>query len=383
MTDLAARPTTEPTTQSTTGLTRLIRPALRNAHPYIPATSAQSGEQPGRAVKLDMNESPYGPSPKVARALATFHLTNRYPSITQDHLREAIGRYVGVEARRIVPAAGMDDVLTNLYTAFIDDGDEVIISDPTFGVYRHAVAIKGGRVVDVPLGRRPEFALDPEAILAAVTDRTRIIMICSPNNPTGNLLDDGAVERIAREAPCVVAIDEAYAEFAGQSQLALMDRYANVCVLRTMSKWAGLAGMRVGYGIFPEWMLTPIWAVVPAFCNISTAAETAAIAAFEDTDYLRDVVSTMNADRDALTARLNTMPGVSVFPSMTNFLLFQLPVDDAEPVFKALGARGIHVRYFGNPEHHMLDCLRVSIGTADENTLFADELERILAGVAV
>ncbi len=374
MADTAARPTTD--------YTRLIRPALRDAHPYIPATSAQDGDQPGRAIKLDMNESPYGPSPKVAQALATFHLTNRYPSFTQDGLREAIGRFVGVEARRVIPAAGMDDVLTNLYRAFVDDGDEVIISDPTFGVYRHAIAVQGGRVIDVPLGRRPDFALDVDAILAAVTDRTRIIMLCNPNHPTGNLLPDDAIERIAREAPCIVAVDEAYAEFSGQTQLPLRDRYDNVCVLRTMSKWAGLAGMRVGYGIFPDWMLTPVWAVVPAFCNISTAAEAAAIAAFEDADYLRDVVVRMNADRDALAAQLNAMPGVEVFTSATNFLLFRLPVEDAEPVFKALGAQGIHVRFFGNPDHHMRDCLRVSIGTADENELFADALERILSGVA-
>ncbi|HEV2527294.1 MAG TPA: histidinol-phosphate transaminase [Thermomicrobiales bacterium] len=374
MADTAARPATD--------LTRLIRPALRDAHPYIPATSAQSGDQPGRAIKLDMNESPYGPSPKVARALASFHLTNRYPSITQDRLRDAIGRYVGVEARRIIPAAGMDDVLTNLYRAFVDDGDEVIISDPTFGVYRHAIAVQGGRVIDVPLGQRPDFAPDVDAILAAVTDRTRIIMVCNPNNPTGNLLPDEAIERIAREAPCVVAIDEAYAEFSSQSQLDLMERYDNVCILRTMSKWAGLAGMRVGYGVFPEWMLAPVWAVVPAFCNISTAAEEAAIAAFEDSDYLRDVVTRMIADRDALASRLNAMDGIEVFPSATNFLLFRLPIADAEPVFKELGARGIHVRFFGNPDHHMRDCLRVSIGTAEENALFANELQGILSEVA-
>ena len=365
--------------QSATGLDRLIRPALRHAEAYIPATVETSDGHPGREIKLDMNESPYGPSPKVAEALATFHLTNRYPSIQQDRLRAAIGAFVGVPARQVVPGAGMDDVLTNLYTTFVDHGDEVVIADPTFGVYRHAIGVRGGAVVDVPLGSRPDFAFDVDAVLAAITDRTKLIMVCNPNNPTGHLIPDDDIERLVLQAPCLVVVDEAYAEFSGQSQLGLMARYENVCVLRTLSKWAGLAGMRVGYGIFPEWMLGAIWSAVPAFCNISTAAEVAAIAALDDADYLRGIVRRMVADRNALADRLASIGGVIPFPSATNFLLFSLPLDDAGPIHQELGRRGIHVRHFGNPAHQMRDCLRVSVGTVEENMLFADELERILA----
>ncbi len=361
-----------------TGLDRLIRPALRHAEAYIPATIATADEHPAREIKLDMNESPYGPSPKVAEALATFHLTNRYPSIQQDRLRAAIGAFAGVPARQVVPGAGMDDVLTNLYTTFIDADDEVIIADPTFGVYRHAIGVRGGVVVDVPLGPRPDFGFDVDGVLAALTDRTKLIMVCNPNNPTGHLIPDADIERLVRAAPCLVVIDEAYAEFAGQSQIGLMAHYDNVCVLRTMSKWAGLAGMRVGYGIFPEWMLGAIWSAVPAFCNISTAAEAAAIAALADTDFLRGLVERMNGDRDALADRLRAIDGVRPFPSATNFLLLSLPVPDAEPIHRELGQRGIHVRFFGNPAHGMRDCLRVSVGTAEENMQFADELERVL-----
>lgn len=370
---------TELATPTVDRLTSLIRPALQHARLYVGAAIEPADAHPGREIKLDMNESPYGPSPKVAEALATFHLTNRYPTFRQDDLRAAIGRHLGVPADRVVPGAGMDDVLTNLYTTFIDEGDEVVISDPTFGVYRHAVEIRAGVIVDVPLGSRPGFALDIDALLVAVTPRTRLIMVCNPNNPTGNVIPAAEIERLVREAPCLVVLDEAYAEFAGTSQLDMMGRYDNVCVLRTMSKWAGLAGMRVGYGIYPEWLLGAMWAAVPAFCNISTAAAAAAIAALDDAETLRATVTRMNADRDALAGRLATLAGVHVFASETNFLLFSLPVADAAPIHAELGRRGIHVRHFGNPAHGLRDCLRVSIGTAGDNIAFADELESILA----
>lgn len=363
---------------TSTDLGRLIRPVLQHAEAYVPATIETPPDHPGREIKLDMNESPYGPSPKVAEALATFHLTNRYPSFQQDRLREAIGAYVGVSSRQVVPGSGMDDVLTNLYTTFVDEGDEVVIADPTFGVYRHAIGVRGGVIVDVPLGARPEFAFDVDGIAGAVTDRTKLIMVCNPNNPTGHLIPAADIERLVRMAPCLVVIDEAYAEFSGQTQLDLMTRYDNVCVLRTMSKWAGLAGMRVGYGIFPEWMLGAIWSAVPAFCNISTAAEAAAIAALADMDYLRGTVEQVNSERAALADRLQAIEGVMPFVSATNFLLFSLPVADAGPIRDELAHRGIHVRHFGNPAHGLRDCLRVSIGTPEENLLFADELERIV-----
>lgn len=363
---------------TSTGLVQLIRPVLRHAEAYVPATIESTADHPVREIKLDMNESPYGPSPRVAQALASFHLTNRYPSFQQDRLREAIAAYAGVPARQVVPGSGMDDVLTNLYTTFVDHADEVVIAEPTFGVYRHAIGIRGGVTVDVPLGKRPDFAFDVGAILAAMTDRTKLIMVCNPNNPTGHLIPSVDIERLVQAAPCLVVIDEAYAEFSGQTQLGLMSRYENVCVLRTMSKWAGLAGMRIGYGIFPEWMLDAIWSAVPAFCNISTAAEAAAVAALEDADYLRGVVQRMNDDRDAFAIRLRTIDGVQPFESATNFLLLSLPVIDAGPVREELARRGIHVRYFANPAHGLRDCLRVSIGTPEENMLFADELEQIL-----
>jgi histidinol-phosphate aminotransferase len=352
----------------------LVRPAVREVPGYVPATLP--ADRPARQIKLDMNESPWGPSPKARAALAAFDATHRYPDFHAAELRVALANYAGVPTEQIVPGAGLDDVLNNLFVLVVDPGDEVIISEPTFGVYRELIGIRGGITVDVPL--RAGFELDVDGILRAIGPRTKLVLICNPNNPTGNLFDPSGVERIVANASCLVAIDEAYAEFAGVSHLPLMERYPNVCVLRTMSKFAGLAGLRVGYGIFPPALLPDLWRVTPAFCNVSAASTAAAIASLDDLPYLMDLVERINADRDALAANLRELPGVEPLPSATNFLLVRLPVNDAGPLVKELASRGVHVRYFANPKLGIRDCLRVSIGTTDENEVFLSELASIL-----
>ncbi|MGI8643479.1 MAG: histidinol-phosphate transaminase [Thermomicrobiales bacterium] len=358
----------------------LVRPVVREMPAYVPAKIDAPNAH--RLIKLDMNESPYGPSPRTRAVIESFDATNRYPDFTAAGLREALSRYVDMPASQISPGAGLDDVLNNLMVLLIDPGDEVVISDPTFGVYRGLVGLRGGTIVDAPIGPAPGFTVDPEAVLAAISDRTKLILVCNPNNPTGNLFAPAAVEHIVANAPCLVAIDEAYAEFAGTTSLPQMDRYPNVCVLRTMSKFAGLAGMRIGYGIFPAELMPHLWRVTPAFCNLTAVSTAAAIASLDDLPYLRGVIARIVSDRDQLAEQLRSLPGVEPFPSATNFLLVRLPVDDANAIATTLARRGIHVRYFGNPAHGIRDCLRVSIGTAEENTAFFEDLAEILTNGA-
>jgi histidinol-phosphate aminotransferase len=244
-------------------------------------------------------------------------------------------------------------------------------------VYQLLVQGHGGEAVNVPLDR--DFQLDAQGILDAVDDRTKLILICNPNNPTGNVLSPEAIEQIVANAPCLVAIDEAYAEFAGASYRDMMDEYPNLAVLRTLSKFSGLAGMRVGYGIFPESLMPYLMRVMPGFCNVSVAASAAAIAALADSEYNRATIARIVADREMLADRLGQIPGVEPHPSATNFLLVRLPVPDAEPVVRELANRGVYVRHFGNPAFGIADCLRVSIGTQEDNAIFAEELEDILA----
>jgi histidinol-phosphate aminotransferase len=307
------------------------------------------------------------------RELATH---NRYPEFDAWRLREALGHYVGVPAEQIVAGAGLDNVIETLLFLLIEPEDRVIISEPTFMVYEVLVRAHGGEVVNVPL--QSDFSLDVAGILDAVDDRTKLIVICNPNNPTGNLFASSDIERIVEEAPCVVAIDEAYAEFAGETYLGLMDRAENLTILRTMSKFAGLAGMRIGYGVFPLSLVDYVARVMPGFCNVSVAATAAAVASLNDPDYNQAIVARLVADRDALAQRLRSIPGVEPLPSATNFLLVRLPVEDAGPVVRELANRGVYVRHFANPAFSIADCLRVSVGTPEDNEIFASELEAIL-----
>ncbi len=356
---------------------QLVRESLRRTHAYVPAVVPVS--PPSRVVKLDMNESPYGPSPRTREALATFTETNRYPDFEQLELRVAIGRYVGRDPGTIVCGAGLDDVLNTLMHAIIEPGSEVIISDPTFGVYRMLISAYDGVAVNVPLDE--QFALRPDAILDAITDNTKLIIICTPNNPTGNVLDPEAIEQIVGESGCLVAIDEAYAEFARTSYVHLMDRYPNVAIFRTMSKFAGLAGMRVGYGIFPEDVAGLLAPVVPAFHNVAMASRVAAIAALDDLEYLGGVVDRIVADREALSANLCEIPGVQPLPSETNFILVKLPGERAEPIIQELAVRGIFVRSFPSPVYGLDRYLRVTVGSTEDNELFITELADIVANL--
>lgn len=356
----------------------LLRGAIRALPSYVPSRPA---ELPERLIRLDMNESPYGPSPKARAALAGFDQTHRYPDFGQIRLRAALSRYTGVPAEQIVAGAGLDDVLTTLANLVIDPGDEVIISEPTFGVYRVLTSLHGGVTVDAPL--TADFQLDPDAVLAAITPRTKIVIICTPNNPTGNVLAEDAIARVCAEAPCLVVIDEAYAEFAGVSHIPLMALYSNVVIGRTMSKFAGLAGMRVGYGLFPRALLPYLSHATPPFHNVSAASVESVVASLDDLDYLTGIVDRIVADREILADQLRELTGVEPLPSATNFLLVRLPVPSAAGVVAELAKRGVLVRHFGRSELGIVDCLRVTVGTTDQNEIFLQTLQDVLAWAEV
>lgn len=334
-----------------------------------------TGEQ--EPVRLNWNESPFGLSPKAQAAFDAFRTGNTYPEIDQAPLRQAVGRYLDVDPERIIVGAGLDDVINTLAMTIAEPGTDVIISEPTFGVYRDLFELHGATVTNIPLGPAPEFAFPADAIINAASDNTRLVLICNPNNPTGTLFSREDIAKVVESVDCLVAIDEAYAEFAGVDHTDLALTHDNVITLRTMSKFAGLAGFRVGYGVFPEALMPWFRRAAPAFFNISAPAAAVAIASLDDLDHLRANARKIIAERDRLSAALDALPGVDVYPSATNFVLVALPIDDARPVVEALARDGLLVRGYGAGE--MRNCIRISIGLPEHHDRLITIVQRELA----
>ncbi len=356
---------------------RVVRPHIVPAASYTPAKSI---ETQGDAVRLDFNENPFALSPRGRQAYESFMDGNRYPPFAQDDLVAALATYAGVDASRVIAGAGLDDVFATLAIATIDVGDEVIISDPTFGVYRSLFEVHGATVVDVPLGPAPGFALDVDGIIAAANERTKLIIICNPNNPTGTLFSKDDIRRIIENVDTLVAIDEAYAEFSGRYHIDLANEHPNVVVLRTLSKFAALAGFRVGYGVFPEALMPWIRRAAPAFYNVSGIAAAVAIASLEDVDQLMDQVALLNRERDQLQRDLNALPGVEAFDSSANFILFRFPADREAAITAGLAARNVFIRRYQGP---LAEFIRVSIGSPEDNAIFLEAMREALVPATV
>lgn len=339
----------------------LVRPDIAALDEYAPvepieAQAAKLGLKADQIAKLDGNENPYGPSPKVAEAVARARF-ELYPDPFHTELRAAIAGSAGAPADRIMFGNGSDELLELVIRLLLAPDDEVVICEPTFGMYSFLPPMFLGRVVNVP--RDEVFGVDAGAVLAAMTPRTKIVLLASPNNPTGNLLPETELRRLL-EGQAVLVVDEAYVEFAGDrcSAVPLTDSYDNLVVLRTFSKWAGLAGLRVGYGVFPVELIRHLWKIKQPY-NVNVAAAAAVLASLADRAYLLANVEKLVAERTRLAAALARLPGWRVYPSDANFLLCRLP--DARETKARLWRAGIMVRsYFDKPG--LSDCLRISVG---------------------
>jgi histidinol-phosphate aminotransferase len=361
------------------GATRLVRPeilALLGYEPIEPidVLAEELGIRPEQVLKLDGNENPYGPSPRVREALAEFDLYHIYPDPTQRKVREALADYVGVDAGHIVVGNGSDELLELIPRLFLSPGDTTVVAVPTFGVYSFATQVWGGRVVAVP--RRPDFGLDLPALCRASKD-AKLVFLASPNNPTGNPVSGEELEALL-STDALVVVDEAYAEFCDCSFVELVPRHENLAVLRTFSKWAGLAGLRAGYGIFPEAVAELLNKVKMPY-NVSVAAQIAMLASLEDAALLRERVRLIVRERERLLGELAAIPGLRPFPTQANFILCRIESLDARDVWQRLRRQGIFVRYFDEPM--VRDCIRISVGRPEDSERLLTALREIcLAG---
>ena len=348
-------------------------PAYEPVEP-IDVIARRLGVPESQIVKLDGNENPYGPSPRVAEALARYRYYHIYPDPAQRKIREAVAEYAGVESEQILFGVGSDELLSILAQIVLGPGDRVVNAPPTFGMYEFLGHVRDAEVVNVP--RREDFGLDLPQLEAAARG-AKLIFLASPNNPTGNQLPREQVIALLRHNALVV-VDEAYSEFAGESLVDLTSTHNNLVVIRTFSKWAGLAGLRIGYAVMPRPLVDLIWRIKVPY-NLSVAAEQAVLATLQDTALLMENVRLIVAERERMAELLGKIPWLRPYPSVANFILCDVSGVPARQVRDQLRSRGIMIRYFDSPM--LRNCIRISVGKPEHTDILVAALKEIGATV--
>jgi len=351
----------------------LIRPDLTRFAGYAAAKSPDVLEEieGERVVKLDANENSYGCSPRLPEAFSRQIETSIYPDSTQTLLKAALSEYTGVAPEHIVAGSGSDQLIDTMMRLFLEPGDEVINLVPTFAMFQFFTALNAGKVVEVP--RDAEFRVSVDAIKSAITPRTKLILIATPNNPTGTITPRADILEIL-DLGLPTLVDEAYYEFTGDTVADLVGEYPNLMVLRTFSKWAGLAGLRVGYGLYPKDIANYLMAIKEPY-SVNAAAQLAAIESLKDLDCLLGRVRTIVAEREQLFKMLEQMDWLRPYPSWANFILTDVLRGSAVDLQKKLERRGVLTRYFNTPL--LKDTLRISVSTPEDNEILVRELKRI------
>jgi histidinol-phosphate aminotransferase len=357
-----------------------VRPELENMTAYQPgesliAFSARTGIPIHSIIKLNSNESPYGPVPSAIEALGDYKNYNNYPDNDATILRAALSDYTGLESSHIVLSHGSNELINLLWHIFLSVGDSIICCPPTFSLYTSITSFCGASVIEVP--RTSEFEIDVEDVLAALTPSTKLIVICSPNNPTGNPIAESDVLALLKSGRIVV-IDEAYVEFSQHPGgfAHLVPRYRNLVVLRSFSKWAGLAGLRIGYGLFPAWIANYMLQAQCPF-EVNVAGHIAAIETLKHLEQVLANVQRIRQEREQLFNMLKSQSYLTPFPSQGNYILARL--DDVNVKIEQLRATveeyGILLRYFQKPSMH--NFLRITVGLPEHTYLLAQALARI------
>ena len=353
------------------GPDELVREEIRRINAYhVPPAQGM--------VKLDAMENPYRLPPELARAMAARLeqvAVNRYPDPTGEQLKRRLRETMRIpDSLELLLGNGSDEILQIVTLALAKPGSCVLSLDPSFVVYRLAATAAGMRYEAVAL--REDFTLDRDALLAAIgRERPALTWIAYPNNPTGNLFPREAILEVVRASPGLVAVDEAYYAFSGGATLLdEVGRHQNLIVVRTVSK-LGLAGLRLGVAIAPPaWVHELEKLRMPYNVNVLTAA--AADLLLEHRHVFGEQTDAILAERSRIESALDAMPGAKRFPSAANFVLARVP--DGPATFEALRQRGILVRTFHGSHPLLAHCLRLTVGTPDENTRMLDALATAL-----
>lgn len=368
---------------------RLIRAEVRHFEPYLPGRSIENVRREHgltRVIKLASNENPLGPSPRALRALVkSGRELFRYPDGASTALREAVAASCGVHPSRVIIGAGSDELIELLGKTYLGPSTSIVVSAHAFTRYRMAGELMGAAVLTVPM---KDMTHDLEAMAKAVRADTRLVFIANPNNPTGTYNDQPSLtaflERIAginrsRECPVLVAVDEAYYEYARSfakdypDTRSLQKVFDFLIVLRTFSKAHALAGLRIGYGLADPAVIQALDRVRPPF-NVSLAAQAAGAASLADRAHVARGVALVARERPKLTAAVRRL-GIPVVDGVGNFFLMDVRPRRGRAVFEALLARGIIVRSMD--EYEFPNHVRVTYGRPDENRAFVKALTEV------
>ena len=369
-----------------------IRKHLESLPPYTPiepfeVLSTRIGRSPDQIVKLDANENPYGPLPAVREALGKLDFPHIYPDPESRALRKSLSTFTGIGAEYLLAGQGADELIDLLMRVFLEPDDCILSCPPTFGMYAFDAELNAARCIEVP--RKADFSLDMDAIRKAVeTYQPKLFFITSPNNPDGSLIPADVMDELL-SLPTMIVLDEAYIEFAellpsppragdlgaGLSRIREVPVRENLIVLRTFSKWAGLAGLRIGYGAFPLWLMPTLWKSKQPY-NVNVAASVAAQVSLEHVDELVELVERLKVERTRLFAALQSIPYLKPYPTQSNFILCQVTGRDAAELKARLAQEyGVFIRYFNKPG--LKDCIRISVGRPQDTDVLISALGKL------
>jgi histidinol-phosphate aminotransferase len=348
---------------------------------YIFGDSVKSVEQRfclerPQILKLDSNENFFIAKDKLAKLIveAAEEFDPRlYPQEEEQELREKISAYVQVPADCITVGSGSDELMERITRLFLEKGEHALSISPTFSMYKHAVTLQRAEFIEVPL--REDFSLDVNGLLAKVTPKTRVLFLCSPNNPTANQFKTDDVERLAEAFPGIVVVDEAYVEFAENSVVQLTLKFENLMVLRTFSKAFGLASLRLGYCVANTGIAETLSKKVGLPYPVNTIALRVGAKILENMSVVENAIKKMKAEREKLKKALNSIDGVKAFDSQTNFMLFQTDKSSTE-VYQGLLKRGIIVKNLGRILKFN-NCFRATVGLPEMNARLIEALKEI------
>jgi histidinol-phosphate aminotransferase len=355
------------------------RPHILNMPAYQPIypfdiVSKEIGIPQNKIIKLDANENPYGPLPQVSGALSDLQNTHIYPDPESRRVRALLADLHRIPEESILIGAGADELIDLIMRLVIDPGDGLINCPPTFGMYAFDAILNQANIINVQ--RLSDFSLDVEEIQKAIqVHQPKLIFLAHPNNPDGKLIPAEVIESLLA-SPLLVVLDEAYINFSVTEDdwIQKVSEYDNLIALRTFSKWAGLAGLRIGYGVFPE-NFVPVLMKAKQPYNVSVAAQEAACVSLHNIEQLNHNTAQIILERQRLFEKLSNITWLKPFPSSANFILCKVIGKTALDVKQRLREKGILIRHFNKPG--LEDHVRISVGRPEHTDRLIDVLEQM------